>query len=638
MRHTLSAIARMILCAAGFVMSIYGSVQLNALKSPGFRELLHEPSFWVAAVGGLMTAIAFEAMRRAQVPAAPAPQPTEPVTPVTPVTPVAPDEPTKDERDERPADQADKLSLVEVVGLAAGGVIGSGWLLAVPTLHESLGEAALLGWAAGGLLMLTIAVVMVEFGLISQRTGGLLFHPHDAFGPLVVIILAASLWISYAINPAAQAAAAVNGLAEIVPALAGDDGLTGIGSTVAVLVTAAIIAFVLLPRRLVLRTNAALTLLKIAIPVIFVVFLALAAPGRPTAPGTAAGPTTTGVLSALITSGVIYAYIGFQAPLDVTGEVRGGRREVARRVRWAVYGTVVGSFLLYSSLQLVYAEHMAGSGAEHGTSYARLTDAATLAGAPLDWLVVLIRIAAILAPIGSGIVFTYALSREVYALSAERYVPSGLHEPRASRLPGRTSDSFWLILLVNLVLALVVLVAVGGDWQTLAVLNTIPILILYAVTCVVLAVRSDLLGTGAQRLLPFAAYAAFVVIALVVNESAWDRVWKGVAVIGWGSLVLLVLPWLHHLRVPGLGWYDAKNHGARLVARDPANRPFVVLALYLVALTLLSAVRHRIDDDSVWSVWSLRALVMIVASGAFVLLVGAGRRYLRQTRLTTTRP
>ncbi|MER7607354.1 APC family permease [Nocardioides sp. NPDC127503] len=634
MRHTLSAIGRMILCAAGFVMSIYGSVQLNALKSPGFRELLHESSFWVAAIGGLMTAIAFEAMRRAQVPAAAPAQPVEAAEPVRSVEPT----PTEPAKDERPAEDGDKLSLVEVVGLAAGGVIGSGWLLAVPGLHESLGEAALLGWAAGGVLMLTIAVVMVEFGLISQRTGGLLFHPHDAFGPLVVIILAASLWISYAINPAAQAAAAVNGLAEVVPALAGEGGLTGVGSALAVAVTAAIIAFVLLPRRFVLRTNAALTLLKIAIPVIFVVFLVLAVPGRPTGAEPAPGPTSTGVLSALITSGVIYAYIGFQAPLDVTGEVRGGRREVARRVRWAVYGTVVGSFLLYSALQLVYAEHMSASGAEHGTSYARLTDAATLAGAPIDWLVVLIRIAAIIAPIGSGIVFTYALSREVYALSAERYVPSGLHEPRASRLPGRTSDSFWLILLVNLILALVVLVAVGGDWQTLAVLNTIPILILYAVTCVVLAVRSDLLGTGAQRLLPFAAYAAFVVIALVVNESAWDRVWKGVAVIGWGSLVLLVLPWLHHLRVPGLGWYDAKNHGARLVSRDPANRPFVVLALYLVALTLLSAVRHRIDDDSVWSVWSLRALVMIVASGAFVLLVGAGRRYLRQTRLTTIRP
>nr|WP_260173664.1 APC family permease [Nocardioides albus] len=567
-------------------------------------------------------------MQRAQHTAGRAPRPVETTTARTGSG--------KDEN-ESTAEDGDKLSLVEVVGLAAGGVIGSGWLLAVPGLHESLGEAALLGWAAGGVLMLTIAVVMVEFGLISQRTGGLLFHPHDAFGPLVVIILAASLWISYAINPAAQAAAAVSGLAEIFPALADPDGLTGTGSALAVVVTAAIIGFVLLPRRLVLRTNAALTLLKIAIPVVLVVFLALAVPGRPTDPGPAPGPTTTGVLSALITSGVIYAYIGFQAPLDVTGEVRGGPRAVARRVRWAVYGTVVGSFLLYSALQLVYTEHMAASGAEHGTSYALLTDSAALVGAPLDWLVVLVRLAAIIAPIGSGIVFTYALSREVYTLSAERYVPSGLHEQRASRLPGRTSDSFWLILLVNLVLALVVLVAVGGDWQTLAVLNTIPILILYAVTCVVLAVRSELLGTGLQQLLPVAAYAAFVAIALVVNESAWDRVWKGVAVIGWGSLALLVLPWLHRLRVPGLGWYDAKNHGARLFSRDPANRPFVVLAVYLAALTLLSAVRHRIDDDSVWSVWSLRVLVMIVASGAFVLLVGAGRRYLRQTRLTTTR-
>lgn len=629
MRHALNAIARVLLCAAGFVIAIYGTLQLDGLKSLSFREVLHEPIFWLTVFGSVLTGIAFAVLQR---PRASSGQPPQPVATVE-----ARPEPRKDEPSESHAEDGDKLSLVEVVGLAAGGVIGSGWLLAVPGLHERLGEAALLGWAAGGVLMLTIAVVMVEFGLISQRTGGLLFHPHDAFGPLVVIILAASLWISYAINPAAQAAAAVDGLAEVVPALAGPGGLTGTGSVLAVLVTAAIIGFVLLPRRLVLRTNAALTLVKIALPVVLVVFLALAVPGSPTGADPVPGPTSTGVLSALITSGVIYAYIGFQAPLDVTGEVRGGPRAVARRVRWAVYGTVVGSFLLYSALQLVYAEHMAGSGAEHGTSYARLTDSATLIGAPMDWLVVLVRLAAIIAPIGSGIVFTYALSREVYALSAERYVPSGLHESRASRLPGRTSDSFWLILLVNLVLALVVLVAVGGDWHTLAVLNTIPILILYAVTCVVLAVRSELLGAGLQQLLPVAAYAAFVAIALVVNESAWDRVWKGVAVIAWGSLVLLVLPWLHHLRFPGLGWYDAKNHGARLFSRDPANRPFVVLAVYLAALTLLSAVRHRLGDDSVWSVWSLRGLVMIVSSGAFVLLVGAGRRYLRQTQLTTTR-
>jgi amino acid transporter len=629
-RHALNVIARVLLCAAGFVIAIYGTLQLDGLKSLSFREVLREPVFWLTVFGSVLTGIAFAVVQRPRDASGRAPQP--------PATVEARTEPRKDESSESPVEDGDKLSLVEVVGLAAGGVIGSGWLLAVPGLHERLGEAALLGWAAGGVLMLTIAVVMVEFGLISQRTGGLLFHPHDAFGPLVVIILAASLWISYAINPAAQAAAAVDGLAEVVPALAGPGGLTGTGSVLAVLVTAAIIGFVLLPRRLVLRTNAVLTLVKIALPVVLVVCLALAAPALAgSGPGAGApppGPTSTGVLSALITSGVIYAYIGFQAPLDVTGEVRGGTRAVARRVRWAVYGTVVGSFLLYSALQLVYAQHMAGSGAEHGTSYARLTDSATLIGAPMDWLVVLVRLAAIIAPIGSGIVFTYALSREVYALSAERYVPSGLHEPRASRLPGRTSDSFWLILLVNLVLALVVLVAVGGDWHTLAVLNTIPILILYAVTCVVLAVRSELLGAGLQQFLPVAAYAAFVAIALVVNESAWDRVWKGVAVIAWGSLVLLVLPWLHHLRFPGLGWYDAKNHGARLFSRDPANRPFVLLAVYLAALTLLSAVRHRLGDDSVWSVWSLRGLVMIVASGAFVLLVGAGRRYLR---LTTTR-
>lgn len=632
MSKTLRMLIRFAWCFVGVVLAAYGSFSMDGYGDKPLTAMLPRPGFWCFVVGSVIVAIAF-IPTRSRPSTRPTPKLGSPAESGPPAKPVSP-EPVKPEPvSAEPTDtRRDRLTFVEVVGLAAGGVIGSGWLHAVQDLHQTLGTSALAGWALGGALMLTVAVVMVEFGLTSQRTGGLLFHPHDAFGPLVVIVLAASLWISYAINPAAQAAATVNGLGEIVPRLTDAGGLTLQGSALAIVIMTAILAFVLLPRRLVLLTNAALTLAKISIPVVFVGCLLLATSGTIEGPSPALVPSG-GVLSALITSGVIYAYIGFQAPLDVTGEIRGTPRAVAKRVRWAVYGTVVGSFLLYSALQVVYDSHMAASGAEPGTTYAQLADAATLAGTRLDWLVVLVRLGAIIAPIGSGIVFTYALSREVYALSAERYVPSGLHESWATRIGRSRSDAFWLILGVNLVLALVVLVAVGGDWQTLAVLNTIPILVLYAVSCVVLAVRSDLLRGRVRRLvLPFAAWAGFVGIALVVNESAWDRVWKGMAVIGWGSLVLLVLPWLSHLQVPGFGWYDARNHGARLLQHDPANRPFLVLAGYLALLTALSALRHQIHDTSLWSVWSLRLLVAVVASGAFMVLFDAGRRYLRTVR------
>ena len=163
MRHTLNTIGRMLLCAVGFVMSLYGTVRLDGLGSVGFAELMRKPDLWIAAAGGLLTAVAFVALGRSQAPADPQPLQAAPEKPEKPEKPETPEKP------ERPTDSgnnSDKLSLFEVVGLAAGGVIGSGWLLAVPGLHESLGDAALLGWAAGGVLMLTIAVVMVEFGLI----------------------------------------------------------------------------------------------------------------------------------------------------------------------------------------------------------------------------------------------------------------------------------------------------------------------------------------------------------------------------------------------------------------------------------------------------------------------------------------
>lgn len=67
--------------------------------------------------------------------------------------------------------------------------------------------------------MLLIAAVMVELGIAVPKTGGLIFLPLQAAGPLVATVVAAGLWIVYAVNPASEAVAMVHGLAYWFPSL-----------------------------------------------------------------------------------------------------------------------------------------------------------------------------------------------------------------------------------------------------------------------------------------------------------------------------------------------------------------------------------------------------------------------------------
>ena len=47
-----------------------------------------------------------------------------------------------------------------LVSLAVGGTIGSGWLFAAPAVGRAAGVGSLLSWALGGLFMVATAIVL----------------------------------------------------------------------------------------------------------------------------------------------------------------------------------------------------------------------------------------------------------------------------------------------------------------------------------------------------------------------------------------------------------------------------------------------------------------------------------------------
>src|SRR6266702_53522 len=173
-----------------------------------------------------------------------------------------------------------RMSFWDLLFLAAGGVIGSGWMFAGTRADEAAGSWAIGSWLIGGLLVVVVTAVMVEVSTKVPKTGGLIFLPLQTSGPLFATLVAAGVWGFYAANPASESTAMVQNLAAWGnwPALFNTlsnkptwDGI-GLAAFFLLLITA---VNLLGPRRF-LAVNNMLTAFKIFVPLLIVVLLCIA--------------------------------------------------------------------------------------------------------------------------------------------------------------------------------------------------------------------------------------------------------------------------------------------------------------------------------------------------------------------------
>lgn len=531
------------------------------------------------------------------------------------------------------------LSFYDLLFLGAGGVVGSGWLLGAAEADAGAGSWAVFSWLIGGALLVILAAVMVEVSTAAPKTGGLVFLPLQSSGPLVATVVAAGVWVFYAVNPASEAAAMTRGLAAWRDSgglvKSDGDGLTMQGIALSLLFVMLLATVNLLGSKLFLVINNALTAFKIIVPLLIVALLVYAElhpPGHPPhfgpphpSPVPDTHPYDLGsVISTVTSSGVIYAYLGYQGPLDFAGGVRRRGIGEAARLRRAVYGTVCGSVFLYVSLQFVviYIRHRSGGAiAGGGSPYTQFVSAVAphWAAAPLVWL---IHVDTVLSPAGAGMVYTYVLTREVAALSRAHLTHRGLQKSRFStitlgrgrlrRLFGEDRlDVYWLILIVDFVISGVALLCFGGKWSVLGDIDTVLALVVYATPSVVLASlqRRDprLFPRRRSRVL---ATTAFVSSAVIFYLAGWDVLWPGMAALTAGCVLLFALP----LVAPASRWYDAKAHAAQLrrVRTNPAARSAALLYGYFAVATAASSANRFL--------WPSHPLVKLVSAVPLAVL------------------
>src|ERR1700744_1168890 len=244
------------------------------------------------------------------------------------------------------------LGMWQLTAIGFSGVIGSGWLLGAMYAAQLAGPEAIVAWLVGGAALMLIALTMADLGAARPESGGLVRWPYYSSGRLVATIAGWGIWIAYATNPPSESAAMLQYMSKYVGGLYSGSSLTALG----VLLGAGIMAvFVLLNWfgvMLFARVNGALTVAKFVVPTLTVIALFIS--GFHSANFSSHGGFSpygwTPGLSASATAGIIYAYTGFQGPIDLSGEAKNPRRDVPR----AVILSLAGSMVLYLLLQIAF--------------------------------------------------------------------------------------------------------------------------------------------------------------------------------------------------------------------------------------------------------------------------------------------
>lgn len=407
------------------------------------------------------------------------------------------------------------IRAVGVRGLTAAMVnytIGAGIFVLPALVAARVGAAAPLIYIICAVAMGLIVLCFADAGSRVSLTGGTYAYAETAFGPYIGFIVATSLWFgSNVLASAAVANVFMDAIGQMAPALA-----TGPMRAAILIVMYAVFAGINIRGvKMGSGTVQLVTLAKLAPLLALVAFGLLAVnsanlawPGLPPANEIA---RTTVIL--------IFAFLGVESALALSGEVR----EPARTVPRAIFSTLVLVTLLYMAIQFV-SQGVLGA------------DLATSTKAPLAETAkrVMGSGGAMLVLIGTAIsTFGYvagdmlAAPRCLYALGRDRQLPPVIGTV------GEKYHTPHVAIVIHAVLCATL--AVTGSFMGLMILATLATLIVYLICCLA-TIQLRRLNISADGAIPFKVpggpvipiIASLVVIWLMTSSTRQEFIALGV--------------------------------------------------------------------------------------------------------------
>jgi amino acid transporter len=430
-----------------------------------------------------------------------------------------------------------EIGFIGLLWASGGSIIGSGWLFGAQGALAAAGPAAIISWVIGAVAILLLALVHAELGAMYPVAGGTARFAHYAFGGAVGASFGWFSWLQAATVAPIEVMAVIqygqhysfaSGWMKLSH---GQHVLTATGVVAAVVLMALFTAINFLGVRKLAHTNSAATWWKIGVPILTIVVLALT--HFHTSNFTAANGFSPygakGVLTAVSTSGIIFALLGFEQADQLAGESSNPRRDIPR----AVIGAITIGATIYILLQIVFlaalpAAEVKGSWASAGytTFSGPFANLATIVG--LGWLATILYIDAVISPGGTGLIYTTATSRVSYGLSRNGYVPKVYESVDRRGIP-------WFGLFTAFVVGCVCFLPFPS-WKSLVGLITSASVLMYAGAPLALGTFRNRLPEADR---PYRAPAArvlaplaFAVANLLILWSGWTTDYKlGIAIL-----------------------------------------------------------------------------------------------------------
>jgi len=506
-----------------------------------------------------------------------------------------------------------RVGVVALMFASVGSIIGSGWLLGALSASKVAGPAALISWVIGAVVVAILALVHAELGGAFPVAGGSQRYPHYAFGSLAGL---ASGWFWYlgAVTVApAEVEAALSYANNYIPGLINSSGALTVplGFLVAAVLMAVFTVINILGVRWLAMTNLIIVAWKIAIPVLTVIVFLVVFHHFDNLTSHGFAPNGVPAIFAALSSGIIFAYLGFEQAVEFGAESTNPQRNVPL----AVIGSMVIGVVVYLGLAIAFATSFDPGALSKGWSALSFSGsfgpyAAIASAAGLGVVAFVLYVDAVVSPGGTGLLYVGSSARMSFGMARSRYIPGIFEDLSQSHVP-------LIGLLFAMVLGFLFLLPFP-TWQTLIGIITSATVLSYGLQPLSLtALRRQAPDLARPYRLQFAeiiAPLAFVVANLIIYWSGWDTVWKLMVAVLLGFILLglnyllspadrkpsldikaayWIVPYLAGLTV--LSFIGAKDFGGRGIL--PFGWDALVVAVFSLVIYVL-ALSQRLPDET----------------------------------------
>lgn len=382
-----------------------------------------------------------------------------------------------------------------VWGLAASIVnitVGGGIFRLPASAAAALGAAAPIAYVVCAVAMGLIVLCFAEAGSRVSLTGGIYAYVEVAFGPLAGFLTGVMLWAGLTAALAAVASFFMDSLVALVPAL-GSPAFRN-GFLILVLVSLAVLN--MRGVRGANRFNVIITIAKL-LPLLLLVVVGVTAVR---ADNLAWSGTPSGGEVARASAFLIFAFLGVEAALVPSGEVRDPARTVPRAI-----------FLAMAAITVLYlAIHLVTQGILGASLAAEATPLAAAAGVAMGpWGRTLILVGSALSMFGYVGGMTLAVPRMLFAFGRDGFLPA-----RVAAVHPRFRTPHVAIAIQTL---LVIALSVGGTFETLAIIANGSILLVYAGCCLAAMElrRRDVRAGGTPFRIPTPGIVPILALAII---------------------------------------------------------------------------------------------------------------------------